>query len=182
MKMQTPKELAKILRAAEKEWLSESNNKIANTPLQICTDTDNKLRELCTESLEPFLQQIYVLELLDKFYKEAFECEISELPVTCNGYAILKMVISARLSMNVPVKINQLKDKPCELYSPYGFVGILETELQFTDVRVQIMKQKLSGYYIMLDGEKIIIDSDGRIENWLDGLFDVNTNLLMDLM
>ena len=47
-----------------------------------------------------------------------------------------------------------------------------ENILQFLDVRVQIMEQKLHNYYIKIGNEEYEIDSNGRVINYPKGLFD----------
>lgn len=59
------------------------------------------------------------------------------------------------------------------LYSPSGkLIGEITDDLNFTDVRYQIYRRQLSGYYFIFNGIKIDIDKDGGIDNWVDGFFD----------
>jgi hypothetical protein len=86
------------------------------------------------------------------------------------------------------VTIREIKDIPCELYDPSGkIVGIVENELQFHDVRFQIKKQKLEGYYFLFnrpDGvcERVDINNHGRCDASPNGFFDSSMNLLMELL
>lgn len=68
-----------------------------------------------------------------------------------------------------------------ELFTPndisLGFVN----EHELTDVRVQIARNKLGGYYLLFNDTKIFIDTKGKINNWVDGLFDTQELLLGEL-
>jgi len=88
------------------------------------------------------------------------------------------------------IKINDIPQTMCFLYSPDNeFIGTIESEYSWNDVRVQIMEQKLEGYYVMFgtldNGEyknhKIEINSDGRCENWPDGFYDTTEKQLEKL-
>jgi hypothetical protein len=51
------------------------------------------------------------------------------------------------------------------------------------DLRAQIAKAKMSGYYLMFKGEKIMIQPNGKISplNWVEGLYDMQERLLCEL-
>lgn len=53
------------------------------------------------------------------------------------------------------IKINNnIEEDHVPLYNPEGkLVGIIENELAFNDVRIQIMENKLRGYYIVYKGQ-----------------------------
>lgn len=81
------------------------------------------------------------------------------------------------------LKITNLRDIPCKLYGPNDeYIGEIVNTLQFTDVRVQIKKRKLSGCYIVFGKEKIRIDKHGMLEKYPKGLFDIEYNLLDELL
>lgn len=62
---------------------------------------------------------------------------------------------------------NNIKEETVPLFDPDGnFIGNIENELAFNDVRIQIMKKSLKGYYIMWNEEKYEIDHNGRMRNW----------------
>jgi len=76
------------------------------------------------------------------------------------------------------VTIKNIQDLPCDLYDNENkFVGRITNILQFDDVRVQIGKQKLTGYYIVFLGNKIDIDQNGQLSEYPAKLFDTITNL-----
>ena len=81
------------------------------------------------------------------------------------------------------IKINEVKDISCDLYDDEGvFVGIITNILKFNDVRIQISKQKLTGCYIVFNGNKIDIDKNGELRDYPNGLFDTITQQYIDLM
>lgn len=54
----------------------------------------------------------------------------------------------------------------------------IESMLEFTYARAQIKQNKLEGFYIIFNGQKIEIDSNGRLSEWPEGLYDQNDKLL----
>jgi len=54
-------------------------------------------------------------------------------------------------------------------------------EYENADLRCQIAEEKVSGYYLMLNGAKIPIEPNGKIINWNSGLYDTNEILLARL-
>jgi hypothetical protein len=56
-------------------------------------------------------------------------------------------------------------------------------EWENADLRCQIAEQKVSGYYLIFNGEKIEIQPTGKIswEGWKNGLYDTNEILLARL-
>lgn len=71
------------------------------------------------------------------------------------------------------IKINKIEPQLVELFapddSPLGFIN----EYEFNDIRVQIAQQKASGYYILFNNKKIIIEPTGRLHDWPNGMFDL---------
>jgi len=81
------------------------------------------------------------------------------------------------------IKINDIKDPAVDLYDPEGNkVGTIETMLQFDDVRLQILKQEVSGYYVIWEGEKIEINKDSTLNRWPNGMFDVTEKMLAEMI
>lgn len=82
------------------------------------------------------------------------------------------------------IKINEIKEEKVYLYNPNDdLIGIITSELQFNDVRLQIVQQKLEGYYIVWNDQKYEINKIGHlIPNWPKGLYDINMNLLTNLI
>ncbi len=82
------------------------------------------------------------------------------------------------------IHINKIIPQTVELFSSKGRSLGFINEYEFNDIRIQIKRNKIEGYYIMFSDEKVVINSDGGIDNWVDGLFDLNTkqlNILFDI-
>jgi len=81
------------------------------------------------------------------------------------------------------ISLETPKEKAFPLYNPEGkFLGMVDNEMQFQSIRVQICEAKLKGYYFMDGNEKIVIDENGRIAIWKDGFFDTWNNLVIQLL
>lgn len=71
------------------------------------------------------------------------------------------------------IATNNQIDPTVMLYSPDdNEVGLICNMTALDDVRLQIFRQNLAGYYIVYKGEKIHIDSRGNLEKWPEGCFD----------
>lgn len=72
-----------------------------------------------------------------------------------------------------------IKDYPVKIFNPDGTL-LCETDniLVFYDIRIQIKKHKLEGYYLEFNGEIINIDKEGDPEQWPNGLFDISDKQL----
>jgi hypothetical protein len=88
--------------------------------------------------------------------------------------------------MNEPVKINKIEDTTAHLFLNKVLIGLIETELQLHDVRLQIARQKLDGYYIFFDVDgithKISIKPDGSLSHWPTGFFDTQQKILAEIV
>lgn len=82
------------------------------------------------------------------------------------------------------IKINNnIEEDHVPLYNPEGkLVGIIENELAFNDVRIQIMKNKLRGYYIVYKGQVCRIDIHGELDIWPNDLYRTNVDQLSKLL
>jgi len=81
------------------------------------------------------------------------------------------------------ININSFIQKPARLYNPNDeFIGVISTEHQLHDVRIQIKHKQLENYYLMFNDVKIWIDRDGRIDFWPTGFFDRTEHQLMELL
>jgi hypothetical protein len=54
-------------------------------------------------------------------------------------------------------------------------------EYESCELRCQIAEQKVDGYYLIFKNEKIEILPNGKIINWINGLYDTNEILLSRL-
>lgn len=85
------------------------------------------------------------------------------------------------------VKINKdIKDSVAYLLHNGIEIGAISTELELNDVRLQIAKQRLNGYYIIFyngDGlQEISILQDGSLSSWPYGFFDTQQKQLKELV
>ena len=70
-----------------------------------------------------------------------------------------------------------------EMYSPDGeFLGSTKDDIVFTDWRARIKEKGVSGYYIKINGETIPLDNNGTPKAWPEGMFEVYTFALMELL
>lgn len=75
------------------------------------------------------------------------------------------------------------KNQPAKFFEPDGTL-ITETddERVFNYIRCCIKKEQLKGYYIEFNGEHISLDRNGTPSKYPNGMFDVNTLLLLELV
>lgn len=79
------------------------------------------------------------------------------------------------------IKPKQIPVQVVEHFDPNGkSLGSLN-EHENLDLRRQIAEQKISGYYMIFNCEKIEIMPDGKIKVWPPGLYDINEILLAEL-
>lgn len=81
------------------------------------------------------------------------------------------------------VKINDIKETTATLIDPQGeIVGQIESQLQLDDIRIQIKKEKISGYTIKWVNHLITISVDGYLSEWPFGFFDITDLQLEELL
>jgi len=81
------------------------------------------------------------------------------------------------------IKINDIQDSPADLYDPDGNkVGTIETMLQFNDVRLQILKQRLEGYVLHWKGLELELNNDGTLQSWPNDLFDITEKQMAEMV
>lgn len=69
-----------------------------------------------------------------------------------------------------------------KLYSPEGeYLFTIYNEWQLNDVRLQIAKQNLEGYYLIWKKERININKWGDCDNWHKGFYDLKFNQILEL-
>ena len=79
------------------------------------------------------------------------------------------------------IKVNKYEIQTVEHFDNNGSsLGFLN-EWENLDLRCQIAEQKVSGYYIMFNDLKIQIEPNGRMNDWVNGLYDTNEILLARL-
>lgn len=80
------------------------------------------------------------------------------------------------------IKVKRYEVQTVAHYDPDGnFLGFLN-EAESTDLRLQIARHGVSGYYLAYCGEKLYINEYGRIDNWPAGLYDTNEKLITELL
>lgn len=79
------------------------------------------------------------------------------------------------------IKVNKYEVQQIEHFDnnevSLGFLN----EHENTDLRIQIAKEKVSGYYLIFENKKILIEPTGKIYHWPDGLYDTNEKLWVQL-
>jgi len=84
-----------------------------------------------------------------------------------------------------PVKVNRIIEEAAVLFSPdRTYLGEIRSHLELADVRIQIKKHGMSGYFLKWRNSEIQINKNGGINIWLDGFFDTydkQLNVLLDL-
>ena len=85
--------------------------------------------------------------------------------------------------MNEPIQIREIKESECQLINPSGAViGIIKSQLQLNDVRLQIARKNLKGYSINWQDHKISINEYGVLNNWPLGFFHIEEKQLGELL
>lgn len=80
------------------------------------------------------------------------------------------------------VQINKIIESPCDLYGPDDkLIGTIDNELSFNDIRIQIKRKQLLGYYVIWQEHKILINHDGRVSFWPNGFFNTAETQLHEL-
>lgn len=80
------------------------------------------------------------------------------------------------------IQINKIIPPTLQVYEPNeNLIGTVN-EYEFLDLRVQIKKLQLSGYYLIFNGKKVRIDRNGELEEYPIGLLDTMTNFYWELI
>jgi hypothetical protein len=75
------------------------------------------------------------------------------------------------------IKVNKYDVQTVEHFDNNGnSLGFLN-EQENVDLRCQIAEEKVSGYYLVFENIKIPIDTNGKINDWKIGLYDITGNL-----
>ena len=80
------------------------------------------------------------------------------------------------------IQINKIIPPTLEVYEPNGDLIGTVNEYEFLDLRVQIKKLQLSGYYLIFNSKKVRIDRNGDLEEYPIGLLDTMTNSYCELI
>ena len=80
------------------------------------------------------------------------------------------------------IKINKIIPPKVSVYSPDNhFLGIAN-EYEFLDIRVQIKRAQISGYYVKFFEHKVLIDKNGNLDKKKERLLDIMSNYYMELI
>jgi predicted ATPase len=71
------------------------------------------------------------------------------------------------------IKINKITETKCKLYNPENkLIGEITNCLELADVRIQIQKNKVNGYYIIWKDRQISINNFGCLDEYPTGFYD----------
>jgi hypothetical protein len=80
------------------------------------------------------------------------------------------------------ITINKFKSISVELFDKdRNLVGVIESQEELLDVRVQIAKEKVSGYYFVYEGDEYRITEDGVMEDFPSELYQECLKLCVEL-
>lgn len=65
------------------------------------------------------------------------------------------------------IKIKVIKTERVEVFSPNGSSCGKLNEIEFLDLRCQIKKHKVRGFYFYHEGKKIRLKTDGFLSEWV---------------
>lgn len=86
-----------------------------------------------------------------------------------------------KMGNQIKVVVKRIEPQTVELFDPQdnslGFVN----EYELGDVKIQIAKHKLSGYYVKFEERKIRIGVQGTLEDYPKGFFDTTFNHSIEL-
>ncbi len=82
------------------------------------------------------------------------------------------------------IEIRHIEEPVCSLYDPEDkLVGTINSLLQFTDVRVQIRRPQVEGYYVMWGMHKVCINKNGKLNQYYPiGLYDQFDDMINELI
>lgn len=80
------------------------------------------------------------------------------------------------------IKINKITPPTLDVYTSNGELIGEVNEYEFLDIRVQIKKLQLSGYYLIFKGKKVRIDRNGELEDYPIGLLDTMSRFYCELI
>ena len=81
------------------------------------------------------------------------------------------------------IVVRRIREPKCKLYDTHGnLVGVIRSFLMLNDVRIQIMEEQASGYYIRFKDHCILIDERGSLSCWPKGFYERYENQLLTLI
>lgn len=80
------------------------------------------------------------------------------------------------------IQINKIAPPTLDIYEPGGNLLGTVNEYEFLDIRVQIKKAQIFGYYLIFKGKKVRIDRNGELEEYPIGLLDTMSGFYCELI
>lgn len=82
------------------------------------------------------------------------------------------------------VKINNdiVNENSVTLLHKGEVVGVINNNLAFTDVRLQIQKERSSDYSFIFEGKETKIGNDGVLDKWPAGLYCLEEKMLGEIL
>jgi hypothetical protein len=80
------------------------------------------------------------------------------------------------------IHINKITPPTLDIYDPSGNLLGTVNEYEFLDIRVQIKKEQISGYYLIFNDKKVRIDKNGELEEYPPGLLDTMVGYYFELL
>lgn len=92
------------------------------------------------------------------------------------------ILLNKDYSMDAELHIKRISAERCDLYNSKNEVlGTIYNEYELNDIRIQIAKDKLEGYYVKWKNQVIPIEKDGKILTWPAGFYDLQEKQLAEL-
>jgi hypothetical protein len=79
------------------------------------------------------------------------------------------------------IHINKITPPTLDIYDPGGKLLGTVNEYELLDIRVQIKKEQISGYYLIFNDKKVRIDKNGELEEYPPGLLDTMLGYYFEL-
>lgn len=114
-------------------------------------------------------------KLLEKQEWRAFCCTGCPLEGKrdfCDGDGDLNMKALKKLENFCNLKIKKIVPQTVECFLAFDIsVGELN-EYEFNQFRIEIANNEIGGCYCLFNNKKVFIETNGKIKNWEQGLFD----------
>lgn len=80
------------------------------------------------------------------------------------------------------IQVKKIVPPTVDIYDPNDtFLGTVN-EYEFLELRVQIKKAQVSGYYFKTNGKKVRIDKNGTLEEYPIGVLDTMSGFYCELI
>lgn len=80
------------------------------------------------------------------------------------------------------IQINKITPPTLDIYTPNDELLGTVNEYEFLDIRVQIKKAQIFGYYLIFKNKKVRIDRNGELEEYPLGLLDTMSGFYCELI